>query len=68
MEKFKAAGTTVTRLSQEDLQEFRRAAIPVWYRWADKNEDAREIFDMQLEYMMNDTVGYITEDDIKGMK
>jgi len=68
MEKFKAAGTTVTRLSQEDLQEFRRAAIPVWYRWANKSEDAREIFDMQLKYMMNDTVGYITEEDIKGMK
>jgi TRAP-type mannitol/chloroaromatic compound transport system substrate-binding protein len=68
MEEFKAAGTTVTRLSQEDLQEFRRAAIPVWYRWANKNEDAREIFDMQLKYMMNDTVGYITEEDIKGME
>jgi len=68
MEKFKAAGTAVTRLSQEDLQEFRRAAIPVWYRWANKNEDAREIFDMQLKYMMNDTVGYITEEDIKGME
>ncbi|WP_415150250.1 TRAP transporter substrate-binding protein DctP, partial [Marinobacter psychrophilus] len=68
MEKFETAGTTVTRLSQEDLQEFRRAAIPIWYSWANKDEDAREIFDMQLEYMMNDTVGYITEDDIKGME
>ncbi|GGB98888.1 lactate-binding periplasmic protein [Marinobacterium zhoushanense] len=68
MEKFKAEGDTVSRLSQEDLMRFRKAAIPVWYRWANKDADARAIFDLQLKYMMNDTVGYITEEDIKGME
>lgn len=67
MEKFKADGNQVTRLSQEDMDEFRRKAIPIWYNWANKDDDARAIFDMQLEYMMNDTVGYIDEEDIKGM-
>lgn len=66
MEKFKADGDTVTRLSQEDLETWRKAAIPIWFNWANKNEDARAILDIQLEYMMNDTVGYITEEDIKG--
>lgn len=66
MEKFKAEGDTVTRLSQEDLETWRKAAIPIWFNWANKNEDARAILDIQLEYMMNDTVGYITEEDIKG--
>ncbi|WP_434784075.1 TRAP transporter substrate-binding protein DctP [Marinobacter apostichopi] len=68
MEKFKESGDTVTRLSQEDLQEFRRAAIPIWYKWANKDEDARAIFDMQLEYMMNETVGYINESDLEGVE
>ncbi|WP_432697384.1 TRAP transporter substrate-binding protein DctP [Marinobacterium sp. YM272] len=68
MDKFREAGDTVTRLSQEDLERFRKAAIPVWYKWANKDEDAREIFDLQLKYMMNDTVGYITEEDIEGME
>ncbi|OEY65580.1 TRAP transporter substrate-binding protein DctP [Marinobacter sp. X15-166B] len=67
MEKFKEAGSKVSRLSQEDLQRFRKAAIPVWYKWANKDKDARAIFDMQLKYMMNDTMGYISEDDIKGL-
>ncbi|SFN55175.1 TRAP transporter substrate-binding protein DctP [Marinobacter pelagius] len=67
MEKFKEAGDTVTRLSQEDLQEFRRAAIPIWYKWANKDDDARAIFDMQLEYMMNETVGYVDESDLEGV-
>ncbi|WP_241956556.1 TRAP transporter substrate-binding protein DctP [Marinobacter maroccanus] len=66
MEKFKADGDTVTRLSQEDLETWRKAAIPIWFNWANKNEDARAILDIQLKYMMNDTVGYITEEDIKG--
>ncbi|WP_299197590.1 TRAP transporter substrate-binding protein DctP [uncultured Amphritea sp.] len=68
MEKFKADGSKVSRLSQADMVRFRKAAIPVWYKWANKNPDAREIFDIQLKYMMNDTVGYITPEDIKGME
>jgi TRAP-type mannitol/chloroaromatic compound transport system substrate-binding protein len=67
MKKFRADGDTVTRLSQADLEEFRAAAIPIWFNWASKNEDARAILDIQLEYMMNETVGYIDEEDIKGM-
>jgi len=64
MEKFKEEGDTVTRLSQEDLETWRKAAIPIWFNWANKNDDARAILDIQLEYMMNETVGYITEEDI----
>ncbi|WP_205632635.1 MULTISPECIES: TRAP transporter substrate-binding protein DctP [Marinobacter] len=64
MEKFKAEGDTVTRLSQEDLETWRKAAIPIWFNWANKNEDARAILDIQLDYMMNETVGYITEEDV----
>lgn len=68
MEKFKADGSKISRLSQSDVDRFRKAAIPVWYKWANKDPDARAIFDLQLKYMMNDTVGYITEDDVKGME
>lgn len=64
MEKFKAEGDMVTRLSQEDLETWRKAAIPIWFNWANKNEDARAILDIQLDYMMNETVGYITEEDV----
>jgi hypothetical protein len=54
-------------LSQADVDEFRKAAIPIWFNWANKNEDAKAILDIQLEYMMNETVGYLNEEDIKGM-
>lgn len=67
MKKFKDAGDTVSRLSQEDVDQWRRKAIPIWYKWANKDESAREIFDMQIQYMMNDTVGYIDESDLEGV-
>jgi TRAP-type mannitol/chloroaromatic compound transport system substrate-binding protein len=67
MKKFKDAGDTVSRLSQEDLNEWRRKAIPIWYKWANKDDNARAIFDMQVEYMMNDTVGYLNESDLEGV-
>jgi len=68
MKKFVAEGDTVTRLGQEDLERFRKAAIPIWFNWASKNEDAKAILDIQLEYMMNPTVGYIDEEDIEGLE
>lgn len=67
MEQFEAAGSTVSRLSQEDLERFREAAIPIWFKWANKDEDARAIFDIHLQYMMNPLMGYIDEEDIEGM-
>lgn len=68
MAKFKAAGSTVSRFGAEDVAKFRKAAVPIWFKWAKKNKDASEIFKLQLDYMLNDTMGYVTEADIKGLK
>lgn len=65
LQKFKDAGSEVTRLSQEDFAEFRRRAIPIWYKWANKDADARRIFQLQLDFMKNDLLGYISDEDIK---
>jgi TRAP-type mannitol/chloroaromatic compound transport system substrate-binding protein len=68
MEKFLKAGTTVSRLPAGDVDKFRRAAIPVWFNWAKKNADATRIFKIQLDYMLNPYMGYLSPDDVKGMK
>ncbi|KAA6184379.1 twin-arginine translocation signal domain-containing protein [Thiohalocapsa marina] len=67
MDKFLEAGSVVSRLSGEDVMEFRRAAIPIWFNWANKDEDARRVFDLQLAYMKNDIMGYVSEADLKGL-
>lgn len=66
MKKFIEAGSIVTRLSATDVEKFRRAAIPVWFNWAKKDADATAVFKIHLDYMMNDIMGYVTPDDIKG--
>jgi TRAP-type mannitol/chloroaromatic compound transport system substrate-binding protein len=66
MAKFKEAGSVVSRLSAEDVAKFRAAAIPIWFKWAKKDADASRVFKLQLDYMMNETMGYVTPEDIKG--
>jgi TRAP-type C4-dicarboxylate transport system substrate-binding protein len=67
MERFLKAGTTISRLSADDVVKFRRAAIPVWYNWAKKNADATRIFKFHLDYMLNPYMGYLVPGDIKGL-
>ena len=64
--KFTESGTTVTRLSEEDVLEFRKVAIPLWFKWANKDKDAARVFRLHLEVMQNPGVAYLTPDDIKG--
>lgn len=66
MKKFVEAGSIVTRMSAADVEKFRRAAIPVWFNWAKKDADATAVFKIHLDYMMNEIMGYVTPDDIKG--
>jgi TRAP-type C4-dicarboxylate transport system substrate-binding protein len=66
--KFEAAGTVVTRLSQEDVDKFTKLAIPRWYEWANKDKDAARVFKIQLDYMMSGSLGYVTPEMIKGQK
>ncbi len=64
--KFVAAGTTVNRLSQEDVEAFTKLAVPLWYNWANKDKDAARVFKIQLDYMMSGSLGYVTPDQIAG--
>ena len=66
--KFKKAGSKVQRLSMDDLNEWRKKAIPIWFKWANKDADAKKVFKLQLDYMQNDIMGYITPDDVKDYK
>jgi TRAP-type mannitol/chloroaromatic compound transport system substrate-binding protein len=66
--KFDEAGTVVTRLSQEDVDKFTKLAVPLWFKWANKDKDAARVFKIQLDYMMSGSLGYVTPDMIKGQK
>lgn len=64
--KFEEAGTEVTRLSESDVEAFTKLAIPLWYKWANKDKYAAKAFKIQLDYMKSGSLGYVTDDMIKG--
>jgi TRAP-type C4-dicarboxylate transport system substrate-binding protein len=64
--KFEQAGVQVTRLGARDVDEFTKLAIPLWYKWANKDKDAARAFKIQLDYMMSGSLGYVTPAMIKG--
>ena len=66
--KYKEAGTRITRLSQDDVDELTRVAIPRWFSWANKDESAARVFKIQLDYMMSGSLGYITPEMVKGQQ
>ncbi len=64
--KFDAAGTEVTRLSQEDVEAFTMLSVPLWFKWANKDAYAAKAFKIQLDYMMSGSLGYVDKAMIKG--
>jgi len=64
--KFRDAGTEITRLTQEDVERFTKLALPLWFKWANKDKDASRLFKIQLDYMMSGSLGYVTPEMIKG--
>src|SRR5262249_16779850 len=59
-DKYKAQGVQVLRLSEADIQKFRRYAIPMWFKWANRDPLAREPFPSQLPYTKRFTAGSTT--------
>jgi TRAP-type mannitol/chloroaromatic compound transport system substrate-binding protein len=66
--RFAEAGAEVTRLSEEDVERFRRIALPLWFDWANRDRDSARLFSLHLEVMLNPSVAYITPDDIAGFE
>ncbi|PTW62375.1 TRAP-type mannitol/chloroaromatic compound transport system substrate-binding protein [Breoghania corrubedonensis] len=65
--KFEADGTEVTRLSQDDVAIMTEIAVPIWFKYANKDKNAARVFKTQLDYMMSGSLGYVTPDMIEGL-
>ena len=42
-------------------------AVPIWFKWANKDKDAARIFKLQLDVMQSPTFGYVEPDMYKGL-
>jgi TRAP-type mannitol/chloroaromatic compound transport system substrate-binding protein len=66
--KFEADGTEVTRLSQDDVDLMTEVAVPIWFKYANRDKSSARIFKTQLDYMMSGSLGYVTPEQIKGLE
>ncbi len=66
--KFEADGTEVTRLSQDDVELMTEVAVPIWFKYANRDKSSARIFKTQLDYMMSGSLGYVTPEQIKGLE
>jgi TRAP-type mannitol/chloroaromatic compound transport system substrate-binding protein len=64
--KLEAAGSIITRLTERDVEAFTKLAVPLWYKWANKDATAARAFQIQLNYMMSGSLGYVTPAQVKG--
>lgn len=65
--KFDADGTEVTRLTQDDVEIMTEVAVPIWFKYANRDKNAAKVFKTQLDYMMSGSLGYVTPDMIEGL-
>ncbi|RTR03880.1 TRAP transporter substrate-binding protein DctP [Halomonas nitroreducens] len=63
--KYREKGIEIIHLSEEDADRFREVAVPLWFKWANKDPDAARLFKAHLDTMMDPAIALITEEDIK---
>ena len=60
-DRYKAKGVQVVRLSEHDVQKFRRYAIRMRFKWTKRDPLAREAIASQLALMKTINVGHIPD-------
>ncbi len=65
--KFAEDGTQVTRLTEDDVAVMTEVAVPIWFKYANRDKASARIFKTQLDYMMSGSLGYVTPDMIEGL-
>ena len=65
--KFEADGTEVTRLSQDDVELMTEVAVPVWYKYANRDKSSARVFKTILDYMQSGSLGYVDPSLTEGM-
>ncbi|TDX26076.1 secreted protein [Modicisalibacter xianhensis] len=66
--KYQEKGVEIIHLSEDDADRFRKAAIPLWFKWANKDPDATRLFKAHLRTMQDPAVALVTDEDIAGQQ
>lgn len=64
--KYKEKGVEIIHLSEDDAVRFRKASIPLWFKWANKDADAARLFQAHLNTMQDPAIALVSEEDLQG--
>ena len=64
--KFEADGTEVTRLSQDDVELMTEVAVPIWFKYANRDDASKRVFQIHLDYMKSGSLGYVDDSLLTG--
>ncbi|HSD52326.1 MAG TPA: TRAP transporter substrate-binding protein DctP [Candidatus Methylomirabilis sp.] len=64
--KYKAAGNEIIYLPESDLAKLKKVAIPLWFKWANKDKDAARVFKIVLQVMQDPAYNLLDPKDIQG--
>ncbi len=59
--KFEEDGTEVTRLSQDDVELMTEVAVPIWFKYANRDDASKRVFNIHLNYMKSGSLGYVDD-------
>ncbi len=59
--KFAEDGTEVTRLTQDDVELMTEVAVPIWFKYAERDEASKRVFQLHLDYMRSGSLGYVDD-------
>jgi TRAP-type mannitol/chloroaromatic compound transport system substrate-binding protein len=59
--KYAEKGVEILRISNADVEKFRKVAIPIWFKWAKMTALGRKALASQLAYMKSPAVGYVDD-------
>ena len=63
--KYQEKGVEIIHLTEDDADRFREVAVPLWFKWANKDQDAARLFKAHLDTMMDPAVALLTPEDVK---
>ena len=66
--KYKAAGNEIIHLPESDYDKLKKVAIPLWYKWANKDKDAARVFKIVLKTMQDPAFNLLDPKDIQGFE
>ena len=65
-QQMKEDGVTIIRLSENEMLKMRKTLLPLWFSYAGKDADAKNLFLAHFRTMLSDEVNLLSENDVEG--